>query len=164
MRIACASCNAAYDVPSERVPPGKGVKCARCGTIWVPVEREESASREDSASLVPIAEAHEATPQPSSPNAPVPGLAGPELLLPVLPLSAPEALRTELRANSPAPERVLSEPLLSEHKERPARAALLAWAASVLVLLALCWAALHYRGAIVGAWPNAARAYTLIGL
>ena len=37
MRIACLRCNAAYDVPPERVPPGRAVRCARCGESWTPV-------------------------------------------------------------------------------------------------------------------------------
>src|SRR4051794_8734172 len=39
MRIACPSCGAAYDVPENRLMPGKPVQCARCGTRWAPLER-----------------------------------------------------------------------------------------------------------------------------
>ena len=37
MRIVCPSCTAAYDVPDERLAPGRTVKCARCGTGWAPL-------------------------------------------------------------------------------------------------------------------------------
>jgi len=119
--------------------------------------------------MVPISAARDPVPLPSSSTPPAPNLAGPEVLLPVLPLGAPEALRTETQPNAAVPGQVLSEPVVSvpspaEPNERPARAPLLAWAASVLIVLALGLAALHYRAAIVGAWPNAARAYALIGL
>lgn len=37
MRIVCPSCDAIYDVPLDRLAPGRGVRCAKCGTVWQPV-------------------------------------------------------------------------------------------------------------------------------
>lgn len=42
MRIACPDCNAVYELPPESVRPGRGVKCARCATVWVPVALEDA--------------------------------------------------------------------------------------------------------------------------
>ncbi len=36
MRIDCPSCAATYEVPDLRLKPGKPVRCARCGSDWVP--------------------------------------------------------------------------------------------------------------------------------
>ncbi len=37
MRIACPACAAEYEVPENRVPPGKVVRCARCEADWIAV-------------------------------------------------------------------------------------------------------------------------------
>jgi predicted Zn finger-like uncharacterized protein len=42
MRIACPSCAVAYEVPDERLKPGRLVRCARCGHEWVPARPEAS--------------------------------------------------------------------------------------------------------------------------
>ena len=36
MRIVCPSCAAAYDVPDDRLVPGRAVRCAGCGAGWTP--------------------------------------------------------------------------------------------------------------------------------
>lgn len=36
MRIVCPSCAATYDVPDERLVPGRAVRCAGCGAGWTP--------------------------------------------------------------------------------------------------------------------------------
>ena len=40
MRIVCPSCAAAYDVPDERLSPGRSVRCSGCEARWVPLEQE----------------------------------------------------------------------------------------------------------------------------
>ena len=37
MQIVCPACNTRYDVPDQRLAPGKRVRCARCGDGWTPV-------------------------------------------------------------------------------------------------------------------------------
>ncbi len=37
MRIACPACAATYDVPDERLAPGRLVRCMRCGADWAPL-------------------------------------------------------------------------------------------------------------------------------
>ena len=66
MRIACTSCNAVYDLPPERVTPGRGVKCARCATVWVPVALEDARPE-----FQPEPEPRPA-PDPTPPPAPAP--------------------------------------------------------------------------------------------
>ena len=36
MRIVCPSCAATYDVPDDRLVPGRAVRCAGCGAGWTP--------------------------------------------------------------------------------------------------------------------------------
>ena len=38
MRIVCPACAAAYEVPDERVKPGRRTRCTRCETTWTPVD------------------------------------------------------------------------------------------------------------------------------
>jgi predicted Zn finger-like uncharacterized protein len=45
MRITCPSCSAGYEVPDSLMPPGRIVRCARCGGEWTPVA--VSAVKED---------------------------------------------------------------------------------------------------------------------
>ena len=37
MRIVCPACTATYNVPEVRLAPGRAVRCARCGTDWMPL-------------------------------------------------------------------------------------------------------------------------------
>ena len=146
MRIACASCNAAYDVPPERVPPGKGVKCARCGTVWIPVERIDAGpviTPTPAADVVTWPEtAARETPELDVPvpvgNGDEPDNAGPAALVPLVAARPAAALRNG--------------------------AVLIGWALSILLLAGIGWAAVQHRATIVQAWPSAARAYALIGL
>jgi predicted Zn finger-like uncharacterized protein len=41
MRLACPECAAEYEVPADRLKPGKPVRCARCGNKWSPVQQPE---------------------------------------------------------------------------------------------------------------------------
>ena len=43
MRIECPSCAAAYEVPEEKLAPGRKVRCARCQADWVPLAPETTA-------------------------------------------------------------------------------------------------------------------------
>lgn len=42
MRIVCPSCAAEYEVPESRLLAGKMVRCAKCGSEWVPVRETEA--------------------------------------------------------------------------------------------------------------------------
>ena len=54
MRIDCPSCAATYEVPERRLKPGKAVRCARCGSDWVPeLETEEANDPRETAEPPP---------------------------------------------------------------------------------------------------------------
>jgi predicted Zn finger-like uncharacterized protein len=36
MRVTCPTCQAAYEVPDEKLAAGKRLRCARCGKEWHP--------------------------------------------------------------------------------------------------------------------------------
>jgi predicted Zn finger-like uncharacterized protein len=95
-------------------------------------------------------------------NAPPPPLPPPPPEPPAPPPPPPEP-----SARVPAPPSLVAEPRpapLAEDEPRPPSpvAVWLAWAVSVLVLVALGVAAIHFRADITAAWPPAARAYAVL--
>ena len=141
MRIICPSCSATYDVPDSLVTPGRIVRCARCRNEWTPVQG--------------ISPGPPAAPEPPDSHEPPPA----EEPAP----RAPEPPPTE----EPAPEvRQSAMDRLSAHPARPATGTGLriAWAASLVAILALAGAAYAWRAQVVAAWPPSARAYALFGM
>lgn len=135
MRITCPSCLAEYDVPGP-LAPGRRVKCARCASQWAPV-----------AAIAPVAiEADDALVRPQEMIAPAPLPRSPSPHGPLTPV--PES-----------PLAVRSVPVL----ERRAPL-LLAWVASLAVIVALAAAAYQWRAPIMQAWPPSVRVYAALGL
>jgi predicted Zn finger-like uncharacterized protein len=142
MRIACPSCAAAYDVPDSLVPAGRGVRCARCGSDWTPVQATAPAP-----DLPPPAS--EASPLPSS----VPETA--------------EARGVSAAAAEPEPApRLSAMDRLAAHPAWPrSRLRLrLAWAASLLLLALAGWSGYAWRFQIIEVWPPSARMYAAFGV
>ena len=147
MRIVCPSCQAAYEVPESLLVGGKSVRCAKCATTWAPL------------------------PPPAPPLAPAE--AAPDDWPPPLPELGPvPQLRPEPRLGGyrgrnidtaddarPPPRDDETEP-----PPPPRRGVLAAWLLSLLVLVALIWAAVAFRAGIVAAWPPSARLYDMLGL
>ena len=139
MRITCPNCAAVYDVPAERLAGGRTVRCARCGSGWVP-PADESALEPPPAPVVPeVAE-------PEVPEAATLGVAEPE------PVSAPAPaatvggrLRRLLAVRLPVP-------------------VLLAWVGSLVLLGALAWAMIAWRLDVMRVWPPSERLYSAFGL
>jgi predicted Zn finger-like uncharacterized protein len=150
MRIICPSCSATYDVPDSLVTPERIVRCARCRNEWIPVQAvppEPPAAPEPPPAGEPAPRASELPPaeEPAPPRAP------------------PEPPPTE----EPAPEvRQSAMDRLSAHPSRPSSGTGLriAWAVSLVVLLALAGAAFAWHAQVVAAWPPSARAYALFGM
>jgi predicted Zn finger-like uncharacterized protein len=146
MRIHCPACNAAYDVPEALLAAGKPVRCAKCGAIW--------------------------TPEFPPPSEPAPGPARePALRAPAPPEPAPAeppsrprlpSLRTPEPAAGAEDERL--PPQNYEDFSRAGRGALLGWAVSLIVLIALGVAAVGWRDAVMAAWPASERLYAALGL
>ncbi|HEY0206546.1 MAG TPA: zinc-ribbon domain-containing protein [Acetobacteraceae bacterium] len=140
MRITCPNCAAAYDVPAERLAGGRTVRCARCGSGWVPP-------------------ADESEPEPlPAPQAAAPEDAAPELH---------EAATSSLPEPEPPPlapaatARGIRHRLLAVRLPVPV---LLAWAGSMVLLGALVWAMLAWRLDMIRVWPPSERLYSALGL
>ena len=151
MRIACPDCGAAYDVPADRVPPGRGVRCAKCGVVWTPV-----ATVDAEPAIVPAPEAPVRAGQPAVPEPiPVADLAEP------VPFEAPTPVR-------PAFERPIEvAPAQASDAPEPVRGralVTLGWLLSFAVLGALGWLAVTRRADVMHAWPPSERAYALLRL
>jgi predicted Zn finger-like uncharacterized protein len=136
MRIACPTCSAEYDVPDSLVTAGRLVRCARCGSEWMPVQAQ---AVEPEPALAPEAE----LPPPPVADAP--------------PAAEAEAIPAEVAPAQPqsAMDR-LSMPSVRPSSGLRLR---LAWIASLAVLVVLGWAAYGWRAEIVGAWPPSARIF-----
>ena len=135
MRVACPSCSATYDVPDSLVTPGRIVRCARCGNEWTPVQ---AIPHEPPPSQEPPAkELDRRTPEPPT-----------------------------LAAEPGAEVRQSAMDRLSAHPAPPPSATGLriAWAVSLVALLAMAGAAYAWRTQVVSAWPPSARAYALFGM
>lgn len=146
MRIACPSCSAAYEVPGDRLPPGRGTRCARCGAQWVPVALEDGVP----AVAVVVEEPRVAVVEVAVPVVEVAGVEAEE--------AAPARAAVVVR-----PER--GDTLLPADVARPGRAVVVAgWVLSLVVLGGLGFVAVSQRGAIMRAWPPSARVYAAIGL
>ncbi len=135
MRIACPSCETAYEVPESVVTAGRRMRCAHCHTEFVP-----------DAAPAPVAASPEAEPEQ-----PVPP---PIFSTPPLPVVAPG--EGERMASIRAPNPAETAPAI--------RGAVLAgWAMSVAVLLVAGWLAVVWRHPIEHAWPASGWLYIALG-
>lgn len=158
MRIVCPECSATYEVPEALLGTDRPVQCARCGHRWLPR---------------PLPAGHPAAPEPLDELPPFPH-APPPPHAPAMAAPLPAEL-TQLglgdqaidpeHGPDPAPYRRRGG-LWSgwEDGRREATLVRLAWAASVLVIVLLGWAAFTWRGDIIQAWPPSERLYAVLGL
>ena len=139
MILTCPSCSTRYQADGTRfVPPGRNVRCAKCGHVWFQTALE--AQPEPEPVLAP-------TPQ-SAPNAPTPpGSATPRV---------ESGVGTEPREARVRP------------RKRRVKSGVLAdavgWAALIFLAVTIGWAAVQYRQTIVELWPGFAPLYEVAGL
>ncbi|HST73964.1 MAG TPA: zinc-ribbon domain-containing protein [Acetobacteraceae bacterium] len=168
MRIVCPACSAAYEVPAALLGTPRPVRCARCGSEWLPEAAAEPGS----------AEAHPTEALREPPGGSVVERLG-ELPESATGLSvsvvdppsrpAPEPVPPTIREEEPPDEPALTasaeQSLVAEPAPRREGTLLrLAWAASVLILVLLVWAAYGWRTEIMHAWPASERLYAALGL
>ncbi len=157
MRIVCPDCRAAYEVPEQRLAPGKAVRCARCGHEWAPVAAAPIAVPE--AAVLPPAAAPAVVPPPPPlpPEVPAPVLDEPKLFAaPRLAAYRPRNVDSVDDERPPPRNDDLPPPRDS--------GVMLGWVASLVVLVALGWAGFAFRVAIMAAWPPSQRLYVALGL
>ena len=155
MRIQCPDCAARYEVPDDRVQAGRTVRCARCGRDWLPlpaVPANAPAPVEPAPEPTPVVAAATAEP-PVEPSTLVEAAPAPR---PAHPFMAPPRGTAGRLADA---DRYVPEPA------RESRAGLvMAWVASLLVLVVVGWTLVQFRGPVVRAFPPSQRAYDALGL
>lgn len=135
MRITCPNCAAVYDVPAERLAGGRTVRCARCGSGWMPPADESDL--EPPAPAVPPEVAAPELPEDAPPSPPEPEPA---------PVPAADSRKRRFLAGRfPAP-------------------VLLAWIGSLVLLGVLIWAMIAWRSDVIRIWPPSERLYSVLRL
>jgi predicted Zn finger-like uncharacterized protein len=135
MRIACPSCSSAYDVPDERLKPGRRVRCAQCHAEWVPTLTDPDLLDEEALASA-IREEEPVADRLGSATGTVP---------------APVATAMERLAANPAAKR--STPLLWA-----------AWVASIVILAFGLMTCYTDRDAVMRLWPPSVHLYSALGL
>ena len=165
-QIQCPSCAAAYRVPEAAVAARRPLRCAKCGTEWragaSPTPFAKAVEAVAASALKPVTEGYTPPPRAHDPLArpyepPGPALAATE--------EAPAPLAPTVGATLGATVGATVGPLrgagpMAATSERLRRsmpalplALLLAWAASVALVLGGVAAALIWRAEIAAAWP-----------
>ena len=137
MRIECPGCGARYEVPDDRLAPGRSVRCARCGRDWIALGTE--------ARVVPAAPRLPAEPDPPSVEE--------SATLP------PRPFMLASQASDP--------PVVVPMQHAPPRrsaALVAAWAASGGLVAAALVLAVVLREPIARAWPPSLRVYDALNL
>lgn len=170
MDIACPNCATAYRVPDALVLTRKPVRCAACGTRWVPeLPDDVTLAPAPAGEAAPAAEpsaletgAEEAPPRPPQPRSiGAPPEPEPESQPVTAPMSIgpdPAEILTEDGTLTPRPAAPppLAPPRWMPGAPRRVRGGALlpmAWAGSLLALAVLLLLLFLYSDAIATAWP-----------
>lgn len=169
MRIACPACSAEYDVPDTIVAAGRKVRCARCHEVWAAAPPDEPATADPGAPPAPQPAAQPAAqPVPQPVPQVVPGIVAEAPAPPpagASPAGAPRPAPPVLRAERGYDTLPGEEDEGDDEDARPAsRLWLVAWAASLLILVLGAWAVLHWHAAVIAAWPASVRLFAALGL
>lgn len=146
MHLVCPQCHAVYEVPRAALVSHPRVRCARCGAEWTPeVPEEEDLPHATPASPVPAADAAFEPDQAAAPAQAASDKTGPSR-----DAGPGEGLAPLGRTSAPP---------------RPAasRAIWIAWAVSLLVVLAGIAGFFGEEAVVVHAFPPALRLYHLFG-
>ncbi len=160
MRIACPQCTAEYEVP-DRLLQGaaRPLRCARCQHEWLVGGPAAPPAAAPQAAATPQAAP---TPERFSPMPP------PAAAPPAAEGDEPEAPRRPRPTRRPRQHNPIDPPLprrAGEAEEDPQRrVALIAWAASITLLLVLAAAVVIWRQPIMLAWPPSGRLFLALGL
>lgn len=135
MILTCPSCGTRYRAETASfAPPGRNVRCAKCGHVWFHAVAEPEAA----ATTAPLG------------------------VVPAEPVRAPTlgAIVTERKAAEAETGQVAEE----EEPRRPRLLPVLGVILILLVLAALGWTAVQYRQTVVRLWPASERVYGAVGL
>jgi predicted Zn finger-like uncharacterized protein len=147
MILTCPSCSTRYQTGSAVfAPPGRNVRCAKCGHVWF--------------QAAPGAEA-ELEPEPIAASIAAPVGSGTGLVAEATPTMGDSA-----RVGAgPAVQDSMSPPVRRSRRFSGAALAQSAgWTALIFLIAALGWASVQYRQTIAGVWPQSASLYAAVGL
>ncbi len=174
LRITCPDCAATYDVPASHARAGRQVRCVACATQWLAFDEPDAGA----AAPVPLLEADPVA------TADADALSGSRSIAASLKqhsLPAPEppvAAAQEAEEAGEAGEAGEADAELPDlaapgHHDpvaafpagppAPAAAWRAAWAASVLLLVAIGTGCVHWRQPIMLGWPPSTRLYAVFG-
>jgi predicted Zn finger-like uncharacterized protein len=149
MILTCPSCRTRYQAENARfVPPGRNVRCAKCGQVWF-----QSAPEPE-----PQSELEQVLASPDTPT-PVLGEVAPDTAaLPGMASLDFATSRTQTvivtRPRSPKLRRAKMPPLSQ----------VTGWAALILMVLAIGWSAVQFRQTIANLWPQSTSLYAALGM
>ena len=152
MRIVCPDCAATYDVPDNRLVPGRPVRCAQCSREWHPAQEPD------------LAAARAEQVEPAEWAGPPATTATTQLATAVI--ERPETSAAGMNRVHVEGFGAVSEPVpeTASPTRAAAASARYAWAGSLLLLVVLAWAAYTWRSPIMQAWPPSERVYAALGL
>jgi predicted Zn finger-like uncharacterized protein len=145
MILTCPSCGTRYQTESALVaPPGRNVRCAKCGQVWFQAAPAPQIAREPEPVAVLAAEP-QATPPPVAADAEP---------------SEPGFIW------EPGDSEPVSES--AERDERPRRRVgwgqIAGWSVLILIVGAMSAAAIQYRQTVANLWPQTASVYAVLGM
>ena len=150
MILTCPQCETRYQADASKfAPPGRKVRCAKCGHVW-----HQDAPEPETAP--------EAVAMPEPKPAPVPPSHEPVIE------SQPEPQRAAFAP--PAIEDVARVAPVVKTRTKPRSQAprnigvAAGWIGLVVAILVIGWSALTYRQQIATVWPQAASLYSALGL
>ncbi|HEY1838013.1 MAG TPA: DUF3426 domain-containing protein [Rhizomicrobium sp.] len=142
MILTCPQCETRYEADASNfAPPGRKVRCAKCGHLWHQV--------------APTSE-----PEPRPETIEPPASAAPDAVgesEPQLAADEPAAEATAIAAPPPATKK--------PRTQTPQHIGMIAgWLGLVILILVIGWCALAYRQQIATAWPQAGSLYSALGM
>jgi predicted Zn finger-like uncharacterized protein len=148
MILTCPQCETRYQADASKfAPPGRKVRCAKCGHTW----HQEAPAPEPEEGLEAAVAPPEPEPTPPPAMEPEPQRAA---FAPAVEAVAPRAPATPVVEKRPKPR-----------SRAPQRIGMVVgWLALVAVILVIGWSSLTYRQQIATVWPQAASLYTALGL
>jgi predicted Zn finger-like uncharacterized protein len=146
MILTCPSCRTRYQTEGAHFkPPGRNVRCAKCGQVWFQAAPESERPVEPEPVMAPVV-------PPGEPSERAADFAVPD--------------RSGLNfSGSPPSRESASQP--REHARRSSGVAVaqtVGWASLILLIGGIGWATVQYRQTIGSLWPQTASLYALLGL
>ena len=148
MILTCPSCRTRYQSDGAHFkPPGRNVRCAKCGEVWFQAAPEREIDLEPEPVLAPA--------MPAAPNhsAAVEADAG-----------ASDLTSLDFGAGPVSDDSIAAPVKRPRRSWAAAIAAFTGWTALILLVGGIGWGAVQYRETIAGLWPQSASLYAALGM